>query len=67
MVFILRLDDGHVVETAGRPSIRNPPSNPEDLKFYNADLKYNREPDDFVIKMGGNSKYVKLAKVNWGK
>ena len=67
MVFILRMDDGHIVETAGRPSLQNPTSNPEDLKFYNTDLKYNREPCDFVIMVGGNSKDVKTVKANWLK
>ncbi len=40
---------------------------PEDLKFYNGDLKYVWEPGDFVIMVGGNSKEVKSAKVNWQK
>jgi len=40
---------------------------PQDLKFYNADLKYDWEPGDFVIMVGGNSKDVKSAKVSWGK
>ena len=38
---------------------------PEDLKFYNGDLKYVWEPGDFVIMVGGNSRDVKSAKVNW--
>jgi len=40
---------------------------PEDLKFYNGDLKYVWEPGDFVIMVGGNSKEVRSAKVNWQK
>ncbi len=40
---------------------------PEDLKFYNYDLKYDWEPGEFHIMIGGNSKDVKLAKVNWSK
>jgi beta-glucosidase len=40
---------------------------PEDLKFYNADLKYDWEPGEFVIMVGGNSRDVKSAKINWVK
>jgi beta-glucosidase len=40
---------------------------PEDLKFYNSDLKYDWEAGDFVIMVGGNSRDVKSAKVNWVK
>jgi len=40
---------------------------PKDLKFYNADLKYDWESGDFVIMIGGNSRDVKSAKVNWIK
>jgi len=40
---------------------------PEELKFYNADLKYDWEPGEFVIMVGGNSRDVKSAKVNWIK
>jgi beta-glucosidase len=40
---------------------------PADLKFYNSDLKYDWEPGDFVIMVGGNSRDVKTAKVNWSK
>ena len=38
-----------------------------DLKFYNGDLKYDWEPGDFVIMVGGNSRDVSSAKVNWTK
>ncbi|MEO5562946.1 MAG: beta-glucosidase BglX [Chitinophagaceae bacterium] len=41
--------------------------NPEDLKFYNYDLKYDWEPGEFVIMIGGNSRDVKMGKVNWTK
>lgn len=40
---------------------------PEDLKFYNSDLKYDWESGDFEIKVGGNSKDLKTALVNWIK
>lgn len=40
---------------------------PEDLKFYNADLKYDWEPGEFIIMIGGNSRDVKSAKINWSK
>jgi len=40
---------------------------PEDLKFYNYDLQYDWEPGDFVIMVGGNSRDVKSATVNWAK
>ncbi len=38
---------------------------PQDLKFYNNELKYDWEPGDFVIMTGGNSRDVLSAKVNW--
>jgi len=37
----------------------------EDLKFYNADLKYVWEPGEFIIYAGPNSRDVKQVKVNW--
>ena len=40
---------------------------PEDLKFYNYHLKYDWEPGEFKIMIGGNSKDVKAAMVNWVK
>jgi len=40
---------------------------PEDLKFYNYDLKYEWEAGDFEIMIGGNSRDVKSVKVNWAK
>ena len=40
---------------------------PDDLKFYNADLKYDWEPGEFQIMVGSNSRDVKSATVNWSK
>lgn len=40
---------------------------PENLKFYNYDLKYDWEPGEFQIMIGTNSRDVKTAKVNWLK
>ncbi len=40
---------------------------PNDLKFYNNNLKYDWEPGDFVIMVGTNSAEVKSGKVNWEK
>lgn len=40
---------------------------PEDLKFYNYDLKYDWEAGDFEIMIGTNSSDVKKATVNWQK
>ena len=40
---------------------------PEDLKFYNYDLKYDWEPGEFNIMIGTNSRDVKTATVNWVK
>ena len=39
----------------------------QDLKFYNYDLKYDWEPGDFVIMVGGNSRDIKSANVTWVK
>lgn len=38
---------------------------PEDLKFYNSDLNLVWEPGEFEIMVGGNSRDVKKAKVDW--
>ncbi len=38
---------------------------PEDLKFYNAQLEYDWEPGEFMIMVGGNSRDVKTAMINW--
>jgi beta-glucosidase len=40
---------------------------PDLLKFYNYDLKYDWEPGEFKIEIGGNSKNVKMEKVVWEK
>lgn len=40
---------------------------PEDLKFYNNDLKYDWEAGDFEIMVGSNSRDVKPVKINWSK
>jgi beta-glucosidase len=40
---------------------------PNDLKFYNYDLKYDWESGEFTIMIGGNSRDVKSGKVNWVK
>jgi beta-glucosidase len=39
----------------------------EELKFYNYDLKYDWEPGEFEIMIGGNSRDVKSATVKWNK
>jgi len=39
----------------------------EDLKFYNSDLKYDWEPGEFDIMVGGNSRDTKSVRVNWVK
>ena len=40
---------------------------PNDLKFYNYNLKYDWERGEFHIMVGGNSEDVKMVKVNWAK
>ena len=40
---------------------------PEQLKFYNSDLKYDWEAGEFIIRIGTNSRDVKSAKINWSK
>ena len=40
---------------------------PQDLKFYNSDLKYDWEAGEFEIMIGTNSSEVKKARVNWLK
>jgi beta-glucosidase len=39
----------------------------DDLKFYNNGLRYDWEAGDFEIMIGGNSKDLKRAKLNWTK
>jgi beta-glucosidase len=40
---------------------------PEQLKFYNSQLRYDWEPGEFIIQIGTNSADVKTAKVQWVK
>jgi beta-glucosidase len=40
---------------------------PENLKFYNNDLKYDWESGDFVIMVGPNSRDVSSVKISWTK
>lgn len=40
---------------------------PEDLKFYNGDLKYDWEAGEFDLMIGTNSQEVKHSKINWTK
>jgi len=40
---------------------------PEDLKFYNAELKYDWEPGKFIIRLGGNSSQLQSATLRWNK
>lgn len=40
---------------------------PDDLKFYDNNLKYDWEAGDFDIMIGTNSGEVKTARVNWSK
>ncbi|MGE9310978.1 beta-glucosidase BglX [Niabella sp. CJ426] len=40
---------------------------PEDLKFYNSNLKHDWEPGEFEIMIGSNSRDVKMQKINWTK
>lgn len=41
--------------------------NPEFLKFYNHELKYDWEPGEFKIGIGGNSRDLKETMVTWEK
>lgn len=40
---------------------------PEQLKFYNSDLKYDWEAGEFHVHIGTNSSEVKTAKITWNK
>jgi len=40
---------------------------PEDLKFYNANLEYDWEPGEFIVRIGGNSSQLKSAPVHWNR
>jgi beta-glucosidase len=50
---------------AGESKTVSFPITPNDLKFYNYDLKYDWEPGEFVIMIGNNSRDVKSGKINW--
>lgn len=52
---------------AGESKIVSFSISPEDLKFYNSDLKFDWEPGDFEIMIGTNSADVKTANINWQK
>jgi beta-glucosidase len=40
---------------------------PEQLSFFNSDLKKVWEPGEFIIQIGSNSSEVQAAKVDWKK
>ena len=40
---------------------------PEHLKFYNSELKYDWEPGELVVMIGGNSRDLKSAKLQWDR
>jgi beta-glucosidase len=40
---------------------------PEDLKFFNYDLRYDWEPGEFLVMIGGNSRDIKSATVEFSK
>ncbi|MFT3902127.1 MAG: beta-glucosidase BglX [Niabella sp.] len=40
---------------------------PEDLKFYNSELKYDWEPGEFEIMIGTNSRDLQPLKITWNK
>ncbi|WP_042721417.1 fibronectin type III-like domain-contianing protein, partial [Flavobacterium sp. B17] len=40
---------------------------PEDLKFYNGNLKFDWEPGEFDIMIGTSSADLKHSKINWTK
>lgn len=40
---------------------------PQQLKFYNSDLKYDWEPGEFIIQIGTSSASTKSASVQWAK
>ena len=56
----IRLQPGETKEVTFRIT-------PDDLKFYNTDLKYDWEPGEFIVRIGGNSTEVKSATVRWSK
>lgn len=40
---------------------------PDDLKFYNYDLRYDWEPGEFQVMIGGNSRDVTMSTLKWNK
>ena len=56
-----------VVIKAGESKKISFPITTAELKFYNYDLKYDWEPGEFEIMIGGNSRDVKMAKLIWNK
>ena len=40
---------------------------PQQLKFYNSNLKYDWEPGEFIIQVGTSSASTKSASVQWVK
>jgi len=40
---------------------------PEELKFYNSDLKFVWEPGEFEIMVGASSEDVQRVTINWQK
>ena len=40
---------------------------PEDLKFYDNNLKYDWEAGEFVVMIGTDSENVTQTKINWTK
>jgi beta-glucosidase len=52
---------------AGESKTVNFKITPEDLKFFNNDLKFDWESGEFEIMIGANSNDVKVGKVNWVK
>lgn len=40
---------------------------PEDLKFYNSELKYDWEPGELMVMIGGNSRDLKVARLRWDR
>jgi beta-glucosidase len=56
----VRLQPGESKEVTFRIS-------PDDLKFYNANLNYDWEPGEFIIRIGDNSSQLESAIVSWSK
>lgn len=40
---------------------------PDDLKFYNHDLRYDWEPGEFLIMIGTDSEHFKKTKIKWDR